>query len=57
MTPGERQAQLTELLASAYLRLLASREESRNPLALSGESKPSCAPVNGGESSPGKEPA
>lgn len=57
MPPAERVAELGVLLGRAYLRLLVARGESRNPLALARESEPSCAPVNGGEIPPGKEPA
>ena len=57
MTPTERLAELAELFGKAYLRLLVARAESRNALALSGESLAPCEPVNGGESPPGKEQA
>ena len=57
MTAEECRLELAELLASAYLRILASRKESRNPLDHSPESEPSCALVNGVEITPGKESA
>ena len=39
MTASNRLSELAEAFANAYLRLLASRKESQNPLAESGQLK------------------
>ena len=57
MSPADRRAELGDLLAGAYLRLLATGEERRDSLAEAGEPEAACAPVDGAESAPGKEHA
>ena len=42
MTRHEREAEVSAILSAGYLRLLVIRTQSRNPLAESAESKPSC---------------
>ena len=56
MTTEERLLELSELLGTAYLRLLLARKESQKGLDQPLESEPSCALVNGAEIAPGKEP-